>query len=144
MREKQNELKKYQVQLNEFKMKISEVKDFFFFYLISIYIEITSRVQFILSCYQISLEQFGHIKDYHFLKWRIQKKILLYRATRSGFEAQEFHARCDSKPNTITIIKNNLNYAFGGYTPSPWNSSGGYINGPIEFLFSLRRNGVSS
>jgi hypothetical protein len=71
------------------------------------------------------------------------KGILLYRATRDGFTSQVFHSKCDGKGNTITIIKNNLNYVFGGYASSAWNSSGSYINDPNAFLFSLRRAGVS-
>ncbi len=69
--------------------------------------------------------------------------ILLYRATRDGFSSQAFHLKCDGKGNTITIIKNNLNYVFGGYASSAWNSSGSYITDPNAFLFSLRRDGVS-
>ena len=33
-------------------------------------------------------------------KWR-----LLYRASVNGFSAQDFHARCDGKLNTLTICK---------------------------------------
>ena len=73
-----------------------------------------------------------------------KKGILLYRASRDGFTAQAFHTRCDGKTNTITIIKNNLNYVFGGYASAFWNSSNQYINDPSAFLFSLRRNGKSS
>ncbi len=69
--------------------------------------------------------------------------ILLYRATRDGFDSQAFHSKCDGKRNTITIIKNNLNYVFGGYASSAWNSSWNFINDPNAFLFSLRRDGVS-
>ncbi len=69
--------------------------------------------------------------------------ILLYRATRDGFDSQAFHSKCDGKRNTITIIKNNLNYVFGGYASSAWSSSGNFINDPNAFLFSLRRDGVS-
>jgi hypothetical protein len=71
------------------------------------------------------------------------KGILLYRATRDGFDSQAFHEKCDGKGNTITIIKNNLNYVFGGYASSAWNSSYDYINDPNAFLFSLRGEGVS-
>jgi hypothetical protein len=70
-------------------------------------------------------------------------RILLYRATRDGFTSQAFHSKCDGKGNTITIIKNNLNYVFGGYASSAWNSSNTWINDPNAFLFSLRRAGVS-
>ncbi len=43
---------------------------------------------------------------------------LLYRATRDGFNGEVFHSKCDGKGNTITIIKNNLNYVFGDYVSS--------------------------
>ena len=71
------------------------------------------------------------------------KGILLYRATRDGFTSEAFHSKCDGKGNTITIIKNNLNYVFGGFASSAWNSSNTWINDPNAFLFSLRRAGVS-
>jgi hypothetical protein len=64
---------------------------------------------------------------------------LLYRATRDGFTSQAFHSKCDGKENTITIIKNNLNYVFEGYTSSAWHSSEAWNNDPNAFLFSLRR-----
>jgi hypothetical protein len=68
---------------------------------------------------------------------------LLYRATTDGFEAKAFHAKCDGKENTITIIKTNGNYVFGGYTAAKWNSDFGYISDSEAFVFSLRRNGKS-
>ncbi len=71
------------------------------------------------------------------------KGILLYRPTRDGFTGEAFHSKCDDKGNTITIIKNNLNYVFGGFASSAWNSSNDYINDPNAFLFSIRRAGVS-
>ncbi len=78
--------------------------------------------------------------------------ILLYRATRDGFEASAFHAKCDGKANTVTIIKTNGDYVFGGYTAADWDYYLGLT--PITwnyseydssaFLFSLRRNSVSN
>ncbi len=55
------------------------------------------------------------------------KGILLYRSTRDGFTSQAFHSKCDGKGKTITIIKSNLDYVFGGYASSVWNSSTSYI-----------------
>ena len=71
------------------------------------------------------------------------KEHLLYRATKDGFHGRAFHSKCDGKWNTITIIKNNLNYVFGGFASSAWNSSGNYVNDPNAFIFSLRRAGIS-
>ena len=71
------------------------------------------------------------------------KENLLYRATRDGFTGTAFHAKCDGKRNTITIIKNDLKYVFGGFASSSWDSSHIWINDPNAFLFSLRRRGIS-
>ncbi len=73
MREKQNELKKYQLQLYEFRMTISEVNDFFFFYLLPIIFNLLSRCNLLLI-YQISLVHFGSITlkslpQSHSLQW---------------------------------------------------------------------------
>ena len=105
------------------------------------------------------MESFGEIKFREDLKYSLiltneechslvkmtksSKGILLYRATSDGFTDAAFHSKCDGKRNTITIIKNNLNYVFGGYASSAWSSFGNYINDPNAFLFSLRRDGVS-
>ena len=69
--------------------------------------------------------------------------LLLYRATTDGFEAKSFHAKCDGKENTITIIKTNGNYVFGGYTAAKWTSEGTYYKDSKAFIFSLRRTGIS-
>ena len=76
----------------------------------------------------------------------IDKKsiCLLYRATRDGFKPTAFPYRCDGKANTITIIKNNLNYVFGGYASKAWNSNQEWIEDSDAFIFSLRRNGIST
>jgi hypothetical protein len=70
-------------------------------------------------------------------------RILLYRATRDGFYCEAFHSKCDGKRNTVTIIKNNLDYVFGGLASHAWHSSVSYIKDPNAFLFSLKRDGVS-
>ena len=71
------------------------------------------------------------------------KGKLLYRATRDGFTAKVFHSKCDGKANTITIIKNNFNYVFGGYASTAWKSLDSYVSDDNAFVFSLRRNGES-
>ena len=118
-------------------------------------------MQFVPNKFEFNSELFGYIKDHQksllgdsliltdeeslsIAEMTNSSKVnLLYRATRDGFTAQGFHSRCDGKGNTITIIKNNLNYVFGGYASSSWHSSSNYINDPNAFLFSLRRAGFS-
>ena len=48
--------------------------------------------------------------------------VLLYRASRDGWSASNFHSFCDNKGPTVTVIKSG-NYIFGGYTEQPWQSS---------------------
>jgi hypothetical protein len=69
--------------------------------------------------------------------------LLLYRGTRDGLSASTFHEKYDGKDNTITIIKNNLNYIFGGFTSSRWSNNGGYIPDPNAFIFTLRSNATT-
>ena len=62
---------------------------------------------------------------------------LLYRASRDGFEASNFHAKCDNQPRTLTIIKTTVGYIFGAYTACTWDSSGNDKADPNAFIFSL-------
>jgi hypothetical protein len=66
-----------------------------------------------------------------------QKWNLIYRASKDGFEATNFHSKCDNKPNTLTIIKSTNDNVFGGYTEQKWNQIFYYKDDPNSFLFSL-------
>ena len=118
------------------------------------------KLKFIASKFEFSKESFGEVKEYRC--WlndsliltneeclsivemtKSAKENLLYRASRDGFSSHVFHAKCDGKGNTITIIKNNLNCVFGGFASYAWNSSGLYTIDANAFIFSLRRCGVS-
>ena len=44
---------------------------------------------------------------------------LLYRASRNGWAASNFHSFCDNKGPTVTVIKSGK-YIFGGYTKQEW------------------------
>jgi hypothetical protein len=74
-----------------------------------------------------------------------EKWSLLYRGSRDGFEAKDFHAKCDGKSPTLTLIKDQGSGSiFGGYTEATWNTSEIYVNMEKEdssaFLFSLKNN----
>eukprot|EP00479_Gromia_sphaerica_P007858 TRINITY_DN278_c0_g1_i1.p1 TRINITY_DN278_c0_g1~~TRINITY_DN278_c0_g1_i1.p1 ORF type:complete len:138 (-),score=15.66 TRINITY_DN278_c0_g1_i1:361-774(-) len=48
---------------------------------------------------------------------------LLYRSSRDGATAKNFHEGCDGKSPTITLIKvKGKPHIFGGYSPKPWRS----------------------
>jgi hypothetical protein len=68
-----------------------------------------------------------------------RKFTLLYRGTRDGFSAARFHARCDRKTNTVTIVMTDKGDVFGGYTPLAWDSLSGFKSDPglESFVFTL-------
>jgi hypothetical protein len=47
---------------------------------------------------------------------------LLWRGSRDGFTAEEFHRRCDGRANTLTLIEDTDGNVFGGFTPVKWES----------------------
>jgi len=49
---------------------------------------------------------------------------LLYRSSRDGLSAKDFHSSCDNKGSTITIIKTTDGRIIGGYSSTSWNSGG--------------------
>ena len=51
---------------------------------------------------------------------------LVYRASRNGWAAANFHCCCDNKGPTVTVVKSG-NYIFGGYTSQSWENPGGTI-----------------
>ena len=71
---------------------------------------------------------------------RLQGKSLklLYRASRDGFAASSFHAKCDGQTKTLTVVQAaKSGYVFGGYAEMAWDSSGYSKTDPRAFLFSL-------
>ena len=45
---------------------------------------------------------------------------LLYRGSRNGWAASNFHSCCDNKGPTVTVVRSSNGYVFGGYTEQPW------------------------
>jgi hypothetical protein len=50
---------------------------------------------------------------------------LLWRGSRDGFGARDFHDRCDGHANTLTLIADTAGNIFGGFTPVKWESPSG-------------------
>ena len=48
---------------------------------------------------------------------------LIYRASRDGWAAADFHTRCDYKGPTVTVITSGK-FIFGGYTEQQWKHVG--------------------
>ena len=62
---------------------------------------------------------------------------LIFRASRDGYKAKNFHEKCDGKSNTLTLIKTKTKRRFGGFTEDKWENNRGYKNGKKGFIFSL-------
>jgi hypothetical protein len=83
--------------------------------------------------------------DDHMNEWLGRQKgsgvrlELLFRASRDGFKATDFHRLCDNKEATVTVIRSKQGYEFGGYADQSWHSSNGCVESSSAFLFSLLR-----
>jgi len=68
------------------------------------------------------------------------KKIgsLLYKASRDGFGADDFHRLCNNKGATLTLIESTEGCLFGGYSECEWKSIAGYGTSDKSFLFTLK------
>jgi hypothetical protein len=66
-----------------------------------------------------------------------QTWTLKYRASRDGFGADDFHAKCDGVAHTVTLIKSAAGNVFGGFTDTAWSSTSECEYSPKTFIFSL-------
>jgi hypothetical protein len=57
-----------------------------------------------------------------FDEFRGKRFALLWRGSRDGFAAGDFHGRCDGRANTLTLILDTCGNIFGGFTPLTWES----------------------
>ena len=84
-----------------------------------------------------NFEELLQMKELNGRNW-----ALLYRASRDGFRAYDFHSRCDGFESTLTIVKSKNGNIFGGYTTIQWKSidydeDNGYEYDNSAFIFSL-------
>ena len=67
-----------------------------------------------------------------------QNWVLIYKASRDGFDSNAFHTRRDNQKPTMTIVRSNNNYLFGGYASEAWVPNvGSYMSDSRAFLFTL-------
>lgn len=65
---------------------------------------------------------------------------LLFRGSRDGFTAAEFHKKCDNIINTLVLVRTEYGKTIAGFTESPWNAvANNYVHGTNKkcFLLSL-------
>ena len=72
---------------------------------------------------------------------KIKSVALLYRGTRDGDNARNFHEKCDNKGPTLTLCKGKDGNIFGGYTEAEWDSKGRHPKyDKNAFIFSVTKN----
>jgi hypothetical protein len=57
-----------------------------------------------------------------FAEFTGKRFTLLWRGSRDGFGASNFHVRCDGHANTLTLLEDGKGNIFGGFTPVEWES----------------------
>jgi hypothetical protein len=57
-----------------------------------------------------------------FEEFKKKQFILLWRGSRHGFSAFDFHSRCDGHQNPLTMILTTKGNIFGEFTPVEWES----------------------
>mmetsp|Transcript_23722 Transcript_23722/g.20609 ORF Transcript_23722/g.20609 Transcript_23722/m.20609 type:complete len:297 (+) Transcript_23722:394-1284(+) len=62
---------------------------------------------------------------------------LQYRASQHGYNAKDFHQRCDGKGPTLTLVRASTGRTFGAYTDQEWASDDKYKSSSKSFLFSI-------
>ncbi len=61
---------------------------------------------------------------------------LLYKASRDGWQSTNFHAKCDNKGETVTVVQSGNNI-FGGHLGASWHGYGSFIRCNKASLFTL-------
>ena len=80
-------------------------------------------------------------KMLNLLNKKIMNVELLYRGTRDGDNAKNFHEKCDNKGPTITLCKEKNGIIFGGYTETAWDSRKDHVKSDRNaFIFSITYN----
>ena len=72
----------------------------------------------------------------------IKSSIILYQASKDGFNSKNFHQKCDGKSFTVTVVITAQDKIFGGFTELKWDRSGKTKYGDKGFLFSISNNDI--
>ena len=98
--------------------------------------------------YKMDSNIINNQKEYDFIIERLKKVNpnkaeiviglrLLYRATRDGDAASDFHSRCDKVNNTLVVVKTKEGLKFGGFTSETWEGDDVDKTDNKAFCFSL-------
>jgi hypothetical protein len=75
-------------------------------------------------------------------RYLVVRLVPLWRGSRDGFSAQEFHRHCDRAAPTLTLVRDTNGNIFGGFAVPQWESPRSSRTKPDptsgSFLFTLR------
>jgi hypothetical protein len=69
-----------------------------------------------------------------------QKWTLCYRGTQDGFNSNTFHNKCDSKSQTLVVLRETNGNVFGGFNSSTWAGGGSYYSPGGTWLYTFKNN----
>ena len=84
----------------------------------------------------ISVNEYDMISDWISPNKKIEVN-LLYRASKDGDKASDFHNRCDNKGSTFCIFYLENGYKIGGYTSISWQNNRENKKDPNAFICSI-------
>jgi hypothetical protein len=72
-------------------------------------------------------------------EWANKQSFLLYWGSQDGFNAADFHRKCEDHGRTLTVIQDSNGYLFGGCTPVAWARDRGSKVDPSlsTFVFTM-------
>ena len=82
-------------------------------------VELLQMITRIFEEETLKADTVGYRYQKQLLEWSVlcnKKMVLLYKATRDGFSAQDFRNKCDNQGETWTIVEDVKGNVFGGYT----------------------------
>ncbi|KAL0220974.1 hypothetical protein RCL1_000828 [Eukaryota sp. TZLM3-RCL] len=74
----------------------------------------------------------------------VTKPELLFRASRDGFSASNFHQKCDNKGQFMLLFRTNRGNVAGAFSPAAFTSSGNYQQSLGAFLFRVKTSSANS
>ena len=67
---------------------------------------------------------------------------LLYKGSRDGDAAADFHSRCDEAEKTLVIVEDNYGNKFGGFTTQDWGGEYQQKKDNDAFIFSVNKRKI--
>ena len=67
---------------------------------------------------------------------------LLYRGSRDGYAAKDFHRKCNNQGKTLTIVLSQNGNVFGAFSDIEWKSINKYVKDGQKksFLFAIKED----